>query len=125
MSMVKHISTVAGLGLAVAFVVVFFVGRNQSKQLVDVAPKVGMSHEDLLAMGPRVASQTGATLGSSRRVVYLLACSGMSSREALEAQATRAGSLARKDRLTDREAVIAVLAQNNSGTGVADKLKDC
>jgi hypothetical protein len=125
MSMVKHIGTVAGLGLAVAFVVVFFIGRTESKQLVDVAPKVGMSHEDLLAMGPRVASQTGATLGSSRRVVYLLACSGMSSRDALEAQATRAGSLARKDRLTDREAVIAILAQNNSGPGVADKLKDC
>lgn len=124
MSMVKHLTTVAGLGLAVAFVVVFFIGRSESKQLVDVAPKVGMTHEDLLAMGPRVASQTGATLGSSRRMVYLLACSGMSSRDALEAQATRAGSLARNDRLTDREAVIAVLEQS-SNAKVADKLKDC
>lgn len=124
MSMVKHLSSVAGVGLTVAFVAVFFIDRTESKQLVDVAPRVGMSHEDLLAMGPRVAAQTGATLGSSRRVVYLLACSGMSSRDVLESQATRAGSLAKKDRLTDREAVIAVLAQSN-GSAVADKLKGC
>ena len=70
MSMVKHLSSVAGVGLAVAFVAVFFIDRTESKQLVDVAPIVGMSHEDLLAMGPRVAAQTGTTLGSSRRVVY-------------------------------------------------------
>ena len=124
MSMVKHLSSVAGVGLTVAFVAVFFIDRTESKQLVDVAPRVGMSHEDLLAMGPRVAAQTGTTLGSSRRVVYLLACSGMSSRDVLEAQATRAGSLAKKDRLTDREAVIAVLAESN-GSAVADKLKGC
>ena len=124
MSMVKHLSTVAGIGLAVAFVVVFFIGRTESKQLVDVAPKVGMSHEDLLAMGPRIASQTGTTLGSARRVVYLLACSGMSSRELLETQAKQAGGLVRKDRLTDREAVIAVLAQGN-GSAAADRLKGC
>ena len=124
MSMVKHITTVAGLGLAVAFVVVFFVGRSESKQLVDVAPKVGMSHEELLAMGPRVASQTGITLGSSRRIVYLLACSGLSSKASIEAQVTQAGGLAKKDRLTDREAVIAVLAQRN-GSAAADTLKGC
>ena len=124
MSMVKHLSSVAGVGLAVAFVAVFFIDRTESKQLVDVAPRVGMSHEDLLAMGPRVAAQSGTTLGSSRRVVYLLACSGMSSRDVLETQATRAGSLAKKDRLTDREAVIAVLAESN-GSAVADKLKGC
>ena len=124
MSMVKHITTVAGLGLAVAFVVVFFVGRSESKQLVDVAPKVGMSHEELLAMGPRVASQTGITLGSSRRIVSLLACSGLSSKASIEEQVTQAGGLAKKDRLTDREAVIAVLAQRN-GSAAADTLKGC
>ena len=124
MSMVKHITTVAALGLAVAFVVVFFVGRSESKQLVDVAPKVGMSHEELLAMGPRVASQTGITLGSSRRIVYLLACSGLASKTSIEEQVTLAGGLAKKDRLTDREAVIAVLAQRN-GSAAADTLKGC
>ena len=124
MSMVKHISTVAGLGLAVAFVVVFFVGRSESKQLVDVAPKVGMSHEELLALGPRIASQTGVTLGSSRHVVYLLACSGMANKASLEEQATQASSLAKKDRLSDREAVTAVLAQRNGGQA-AESLKGC
>ena len=124
MSMVKHITTVVALGLAAAFVVVFFAGRSDSKQLVDVAPKVGMSHEELLAMGPRIASQTGITLGSSRRIVYLLACSGLSSKPLLEQQVTQAGGLAKRDRLTDREAVIAVLAQGN-GSAAADALKGC
>lgn len=122
--MVKHITTLAGLGLAIAFVVVFFVGRSESKQLVDVAPKVGMSREELLAMGPRIASQTGITLGSSRRIVYLLACSGLSSKPLLEQQVTQAGGLAKRDRLTEREAVIAVLAQGN-GSAAADALKGC
>ena len=124
MSMVRHITTVAALGLAVAFVVVFFAGRSESKQLVDVAPNVGMSYEELLALGPRISTQTGITLGSSRRIVYLLACSGLSSKESLEAQVMQAGGLAKKDRLTDREAVLAVLAQGN-GAVAADALKDC
>ena len=124
MSMVRHITTVAALGLAVAFVVVFFAGRSESKQLVDVAPNVGMSYEELLALGPRISTQTGITLGSSRRIVYLLACSGLSSKESLEAQVMQAGGLAKKDRLTDREAVLAVLAQGN-GAAAADALKDC
>ena len=42
-----------------------------------MAPRVGMSYDDLMALGPRIASTTGVTLGSSRRVVYLLACSGL------------------------------------------------
>ena len=83
-----------------------------------------MSHEELLAMGPRVASQTGITLGSSRRIVYLLACSGLASKTSIEEQVTLAGGLAKKDRLTDREAVIAVLAQRN-GSAAADTLKGC
>ena len=122
--MFKHIATVAGVGLAVAFVVVFFVGRTESRHLTEVAPRVGMSYDDLMAMGPRVASQTGVTLGSSRRVVYLLACSGQASKATLESQAVQAGTLARQQRLSDREAVVAVLAQGGYSAG-ADKLKGC
>jgi hypothetical protein len=122
--MVKHIATVAGVGLAVAFVVVFFIGRTESRHLTEVAPRVGMSYDDLMAMGPRVASQTGVTLGSSRRVVYLLACSGHANKATIESQALQAGTLAKQQRLSDREAVAAVLAQAGGSTG-ADKLKGC
>ena len=34
--MVKHIATVAGVGLAAAFVVVFFVGRTDFKHLTEL-----------------------------------------------------------------------------------------
>jgi hypothetical protein len=122
--MIKHIATVAGVGLAVAFVAVFFIGRTESKHLTEVAPRVGMSYDDLMAMGPRVASQTGVTLGSSRRVVYLLACSGQSNKSMLEAQAMQAGTLAKQQRLSDREAVSAVLAQAGRGP-VTESLKGC
>ena len=122
--MYKHIATAAGAGLAVVFVVVFFVGRTESKRLADVAPRVGMSVDALMALGPRVASSTGVTLGSSRRVVYLLACSGLASRQTLEDQATLAGKLARGQHLTDREAVAAVLARRGDGAG-PDSLKGC
>ena len=122
--MFKHLATVGGIGLAVAFVVVFFIGRTETKHLTEVAPRVGMSYDDLMAMGPRVASQTGVTLGTSRHVVYLLACSGLSNQSTLEAQATQAGKLAKQQRLSDREAVGAVLAQSGSGAGVAS-LKGC
>jgi hypothetical protein len=122
--MIKSIATVGGVGLAVAFVVIFFIGRTDSKHLTDVAPRVGMSYDELMAMGPRVASQTGVTLGSSRHVVYLLACSGLSSQATLEAQATQAGTLARQQRLSDREAVVAVLAQSSNAASVGN-LKGC
>ena len=122
--MVKHIATLGGVGVAVAFVVVFFVGRVETQLLKDVAPRVGMSYDDLMAMGPRVAAQTGVTLGSSRRVVYLLACSGLSNRSTLEAHATQAGTLARQQRLSDREAVRAVLARAGLDAGEA-RLKGC
>ena len=92
------------------------VGRTESKHLGQIAPRVGMSYEDLMAMGTRIASTSGVTLGTSRHVVYLLACSGRATRGTLEAQAALATSLARQQRLSDREAVIAVLAQ--VGTGV-------
>ena len=122
--MVKHIAAVGAVGLAVAFVVVFFIGRNATQQLTDVAPRAGMSYDELMAVGSRVASQTGATLGSSRRVVYLLACSGLSGKATLEGHAAQAGSLIKQRFLSDREAVVTVLA----GAGTADsngKLKDC
>jgi len=110
--------------LAALFIVVFFVGRSESKHLADVAPRVGMSLEELVALGPRIASNTGVTLGSSRRVVYLLACSGVASKQTLEEQATLAGTLVRQQRLTSREAVLAVLAQRANGAGI-ESLKGC
>ncbi len=122
--MYKHIATVTGIGLSVLFVVVFFVGRAETRHLSEVAPRVGMSSDDLLAMAPRVASQTGVTLGTSRRMVYLLACSGLPTRNTLEEQATLAGSMARQQRLSDREAVSAALARSGHTAG-AEKLKDC
>jgi hypothetical protein len=122
--MLKHIATVAGVGLAAAFVVVFFAGRTETRQLAEVAPRVGLSYDDLLAIGPRVATQTGVTLGSSRHVVYLLACSGHASKTTLESQAMQAGTLAKQQRLSDREAVVAVLAQAGIGAGAQD-LKGC
>jgi hypothetical protein len=122
--MIKHIATVAGVGLAVAFVAVFFVGRTETKHLTEVAPRVGMSYDELMAMGPRVATQTGVTLGSSRHVVYLLACSGLANKATLESQALQAGTIAKQQRLSDREAVGAVLAQSGNGAGVGS-LKGC
>ena len=122
--MVKHIATVIGVGLAVAFVVVFFIGRTESRHLTEVAPRAGMSYDELMAMGPRVATRTGVTLGSSRRVVYLLACSGQASKETIESQALQAGTLAKQQRLSDREAVVAVLAQG-SRTSSTESLKGC
>ena len=57
----KHVFSVAGLGLAAAFVVVFFTGRVDSKHLSAVAPRVGMQLTELDALVPRVAAGTGAT----------------------------------------------------------------
>jgi len=114
--MFKHLATVAGIGLTVAFVAVFFVGRTETKHLTEVAPRVGMSYEDLMAMAPRVATQTGVTLGTSRHVVYLLACSGQANKSTLEEQALQASALAKQQRLSDREAVQAVIAQRSNGT---------
>ncbi len=122
--MVKYIAPIVGLGLAVAFVVVFFAGRTETKHLSEIAPRVGMTYDDLMAMGPRVASTTGVTLGTSRHVVYLLACSGLSSKTTLEAHATQASTLAKRQRLSDREAVGAVLATVSSGASAAN-LKGC
>ena len=122
--MFKHIATVGGVGIAVAFVIVFFAGRTETRHLAEFAPRVGLSYEELLALGPRVAARTGATLGSSRRVVFLLSCSGLATRATLEAQASDAASLAFKDRLTDREAVSAILSRSHPGEALA-RVKGC
>ena len=122
--MAKYIATIVGLGLAVAFVVVFFAGRTETKQLSEVAPRVGMSYDELMAMGPRVASSTGVTLGTSRHVVYLLACSGLSNKAALEAHAAQASTMARQQRLSDREAVLTVL-KSITASASAETLKGC
>lgn len=122
--MVKYIATIVGLGLAVAFIVVFFAGRTATKHLSEVAPRIGMTYDDLMAMGPRVASTSGATLGTSRHIVYLLACSGLSTKTTLESHAAQASALAKRQRLSDREAVGAVLATVSSGAGPAN-LKGC
>ena len=120
----KHVFSVAGLGLAAAFVVVFFTGRIDSKHLTAVAPRVGMQAEELDALVPRVAARSGATAGTSRRVVYLLACSGMPTSATMEAKALEAALITEKERRTARQAAVTVL----SGTpieGSASPLKDC
>jgi hypothetical protein len=120
----KHVFSVVGVGLAAVFVTVFFTGRVDSKHLTAVAPRVGMHVDDLNALVPRIATQTGATLGTSRRVVYLLACSGMPTPTTMEAQAREAALITEKHRMTARQAAVAVL----SGTpteGSSSPLKDC
>jgi hypothetical protein len=121
----KHVATMAGLALALAFVALFFQGRSlESKPLSVVAPRVGLKADDLLAMGPRIASQTGATLGTSRRLVYLMACSGVPTSSTLEAHAKQAADIAQQRRLTPREAATAVLNEMRSSDG-ASSLRDC
>ena len=120
--MIKHIATVTGMGLAAAFIATFFMDGGETKDLGEVAPRVGMSYDDLMSMGPRVASQTGVTLGTSRRIIYLLACSGLPSKATLERQAVQAGALALQRRLSHREAVIEILSQGGAGPA---SLKDC
>jgi hypothetical protein len=120
----KHMTTLAGLALALAFVFLFFQGRPASKPLQVVAMQLGFSADELLAMGPRIASQTGATVGTSRRVVYLLACSGVPTRMNLEAQATLAADIAEKQRVTPREAATTVLSSMPTADA-AQALRDC
>ena len=120
----KHVFSVAGLGLATAFVVVFFTGRIDSKHLTVVAPRVGMQAEELDALIPRVAARTGATAGTSRRVVYLLACSGIPTSTTIEAKALEAATITEKQRVTARQAAIAVLSGAPVGAS-ASPLKDC
>lgn len=120
----KHMVTLAALLLALAFVAVFFSGRKESKPLETVARQVGLKAEDLVAMVPRVSSRSGATVGTSRRLVYLMACSGVPTGATLEAQATLAAGMAEKRGMTPREAAKAVLATSSVGDG-ATHLADC
>jgi len=120
----KHVFSVAGLGLATAFVVVFFTGRIDSKHLTAVAPRVGMQAEELDAMILRVAARTGATAGTSRRVVYLLACSGIPTSATIEAKALEAATITEKQRLTARQAAVAVLT-GQAGSVPSSPLNDC
>ena len=71
-----------------------------------------------------VAAQTGATAGTSRRVVYLLACSGVPTSATMEAQAREAAQITEKQRLTARQAAVAVLS-GTATEGRASPLKDC
>jgi protein-disulfide isomerase-like protein with CxxC motif len=120
----KHVFSLAGVGLAAAFVVVFFTGRIDSKHLTAVAPRVGMQASELDALVGRVAAQTGATPGTSRRVVYLLACSGVPTSATMEAQAREAARITEKQRLTARQAAVTVLA-GTPVEGERSPLKDC
>jgi hypothetical protein len=120
----KHVFSVIGVGLALLFVVVFFTGRIDSKQLTSVAPRVGMKPGDLDAMVGRVSSQTGATVGTSRRVVYLLACSGVPTATTMEQQALQAAGFTESQRLTAREAAVFVLS-GKATEGEQSPLRDC
>ena len=120
----KHVFSVAGLGLAAAFVVVFFTGRVDSKHLGAVAPRVGMQLEELDALVPRIAAQTGATAGTSRRVVYLLACSGIPTSATIEGKAREAANITEKQRMTARQATVVVLS-GKTVEGSTSPLKDC
>ena len=120
----KHVFTLIGLGFAALFVVVFFTGRIDSKHLALVAPRVGMHVDDLSALAPRIAAQTGATVGTSRRVVYLLACSGVPDRSTMEERAREAAAITEMRGMTAREAAVLVLA-GQSKEAQGSPLKDC
>ncbi len=116
----KHVFSGVGLGLVVLFVAVFFTGRLDSKHLHAVAPRVGMQAVDLDAMVPRISSQTGATLGTARRVVYLLACSGVPDRQSMEAQARLAAVITETERLSARQAAAKVLTGRQNSAAFQD-----
>ena len=120
----KHVFSVIGVALAALFVIVFFTGRIDSKHLNAVASRVGMHPDELTAMAPRIASRTGATIGTSKRVVYLLACSGVPNSATMESQALQAADITEKRRMTAREAAVFVLSGSHRENG-RSPLKDC
>ena len=120
----KHVFSLVGLCLAIFFVVVFFTGRLDSKQLPSVAPRVGMKPDELDAIVNRISTQTGASVGTSRRVVYLLACSGVPTRSTMESQALQAADITEKQRLTAKEATFFVLSGKPT-EGAQNPLRDC
>lgn len=124
----KHVFSVVGLGLVAFFVVVFFTGRLDSKQLPSVAPRVGMEPHELDDIVVRISSRTGATVGTSRRVVYFLACSGVPTRSTMETQALAAADITEKRRLTAKEATMVVLSGKpvaEASEALASPLRDC
>ena len=120
----KHIFSVVGLGMTAVFVAVFFTGRIDSKHLTVVAPRVGMAPEALHALAPKISSQTGATIGTSRRVVYLLACSGVPTAATIESKAIEAALITEKQRMTAREATATVLSGSRAESATSP-LRDC
>ena len=119
----KHVFSVVGLGMAAVFAGVFFTTRISTDHLEIVAPRVGMQPQALHALGAKISSQTGATIGTSRRVVYLLACSGVPTAATMESKAIEAALITEKQRLTAREATSTVL----TGSSLEGKalLRDC
>ena len=120
----KHVATLAGLALALAFVVLFFSGRYESKPFNVVAMQIGLTPDDLIAMVPRISSQSGATMGTSRRVVYLMACSGVATSATLEGHAMAAANIAEKQGVTPREATKSVLGAIPAPQGI-EALRHC
>ena len=120
----KHVFSVVGLGMAAVFVAVFFTGRVNSKHLDVVAPPGGMEGPARPALGPRISAQTGGRSGTSRRVVYLLACSGVPTAATIESKAIEAALITEKRRLTAREAASTVLS-GSIIEGPSSALRDC
>jgi hypothetical protein len=121
---IKHVFRVVGLGMAAVFAAMFFTTRVSTQDLGVVAPRVGMARRALDALGSKISSQTGATIGTSRRVVYLLACSGVTTAATIESKSIEAAQITETERLTAREAASTVLAR--SGTlGAQSLLRDC
>lgn len=119
----NHVATLIAVAVVLACVVFFFNSRRESRPLEEIANRIGLKVDDITAMAPRIASQTGATLGTSRRVLYLLACSGVPNGADLEAQATRAADIAERQRLTPRQAATSVLAMSAADSAAA--LRNC
>ncbi len=120
----KHVATLVAALVVLACIVFFFQSRRESRPLDVVAGRIGLKADDLTVMGARVASRSGATLGTSRRLVYLMACSGATTGTTLEAEATRAADLAEKRGLTPRQAATALLSQTPS-TDAEEALRNC
>ncbi|MEO7055581.1 MAG: hypothetical protein ABI143_02145 [Caldimonas sp.] len=119
----KHVFTIVGLVFAALFVGVFFTGRIDSKRMAHVASRVGMQAEALDALVPRIASQTGATVGTSRRLIYLLACSGVPTSATIEATAREAARITETLRLSARQAAARVLSVPEEGA--TSPFRDC
>jgi hypothetical protein len=120
----KHLATMAGLALALAFVVLFFNGRYESKPLSVVAPRVGLKARRSARNGSAHRLSDGCDTRDLAALVYLMACSGVPTSATLEAHAKQAADIAEQRRLTPREAATSVLNEMRSTDG-ASALRDC